>query len=590
MPNTKKQKTKKSKKNNKKSKKKGNKQKIKYNNNNNNYKSNKLNNNNKPNKSKKNKRNNNKHNKKNNKNNNQYNNEYNIPKIDILRNSNNNNSNNILSPNINKPMLYQTPTPGISIVKKKSNSNLYQNNKGSTPLPTLNKSVKITKSNSIHKHNSIRNINSNNYNSNNNNNNTNNNNGNNNNNSINYNNISDSFYNFDSILNDIPDPPKTTKRFKKLKKKLKLIKADSAKKQTYDGRKRFLNEFFHRGKVDEVLISQHNPISMFESMMILSNFRGMNMNMIDENDLALTYIEGKTLNGLKRFLMECDDTIQRLLIYGADYDETHLQVLREEAEKEFKSFKLRMQELQSQDPSALIENYSLDEEKDEIKFENYVDINNNNNNNNNNSNNIIGGNIIEHKNNGNIPHESTTLRQSQTSLTADVKLPNIMPTIPYTPSNYSGMNDMCFEMAVVSDESTKTEDENFILGDPAISLKTSKLSVNVNMHNMDMSMNMSMDMDNIDNMDNKENNDNNKNKLGMKKKKKIKDIITPFYKDEDIKKYGKWGDKRGSDISHNSIWSEPDDDDDSKNDDDYDDDYEYALGMDFGLSNEDENS
>merc|ERR1740123_2164830 len=60
--------------------------------------------------------------------------------------------------------------------------------------------------------------------------------------------------------------------------------------------------------------------------MMLSYFRNIEIDQIEPNDMALRYLQSKSVRYLKRSLQEMNETIRRVFYYGTDFTHTHEQM------------------------------------------------------------------------------------------------------------------------------------------------------------------------------------------------------------------------------------------------------------------------
>eukprot|EP01084_Bolivina_argentea_P273811 466527_1 len=102
-------------------------------------------------------------------------------------------------------------------------------------------------------------------------------------------------------------------------------KSNKKKKEKSPGHK-FANEFWKKARVKQVMRGA-TIIGQFEAKLMLSYFRNVEADNIESTDMALRYLESKTVRTLKRTLREMNETIRRTFLYGADFNYAHEQHL-----------------------------------------------------------------------------------------------------------------------------------------------------------------------------------------------------------------------------------------------------------------------
>lgn len=60
-------------------------------------------------------------------------------------------------------------------------------------------------------------------------------------------------------------------------------------------------------------------VGPMDAQLLLANFRNTHPKNIKETDLAIMFLQGKTVREIKRQLAVVDDVLKRLLEYGTDY-------------------------------------------------------------------------------------------------------------------------------------------------------------------------------------------------------------------------------------------------------------------------------
>jgi len=98
------------------------------------------------------------------------------------------------------------------------------------------------------------------------------------------------------------------------------------KKRKRSAAEKFGDEFWNKAKVREI-VRGNGIIGHFEAKAMLANFRNVDVDQIDSTDVALRYIESKTVRRLKRSLKDMDYTIRKVLYYGSDFRHLHEQCM-----------------------------------------------------------------------------------------------------------------------------------------------------------------------------------------------------------------------------------------------------------------------
>eukprot|EP01084_Bolivina_argentea_P102556 183724_1 len=117
----------------------------------------------------------------------------------------------------------------------------------------------------------------------------------------------------------LPLKPTPSKSFSKGSSK----RSKKKPKSTAD---KFASEFYKNAKVKSVMAG-HGIIGQFEARLMLAYYRNVDVENIEDSDIALTYLEHKSVRHLKRTLTAMDETIRRTFLYGSDYTHFHQQHL-----------------------------------------------------------------------------------------------------------------------------------------------------------------------------------------------------------------------------------------------------------------------
>eukprot|EP01083_Nonionella_stella_P104253 298544_1 len=89
---------------------------------------------------------------------------------------------------------------------------------------------------------------------------------------------------------------------------------------------KFASDFMKKAKVKSVMRG-NQIIGMFEGKLMLSYFRNVEIDAIDNSDMALRYLESKSVRTLKRSLRTMNETIRRTFLYGTNFNAVHEQHL-----------------------------------------------------------------------------------------------------------------------------------------------------------------------------------------------------------------------------------------------------------------------